>query len=62
MTQEERIISSLKLLGYKPEMMTFEDCFEQVLTDMMFLMQEIEIENKEFFKKQVNLYLQKPTN
>lgn len=62
MTQEERIISNLKLLGYKPEMMTFEDCFEQVLTDMMFLMQEIEIENKEFFKKQVNLYLQKPTN
>lgn len=62
MTQEERIISNLKLLGYKPEMMTFEDCFEQVLTDMMFLMQEIEIENKEYFKKQVNLYLQKPTN
>lgn len=62
MTQNERIISNLKLLGYKPEMMTFEDCFEQVLTDMMFLMQEIEIENKEYFKKQVNLYLQKPTN
>ena len=62
MTQEERIISNLKLLGYKPEMMTFEDCFEQVLTDMMFLMQEIEIENREYFKKQLNLYLQKPTN
>ena len=60
MEQKQRILHNLKILGFETDG-SFEDCVELLIEQHLLMMQEIEQDNKEFFKKELKRIL-KPTN
>ena len=61
MTQRERIKHNLKVLGFDINR-PLEDCVESLIEEHILIMQEIEHDNKEFFKKELKRITTIPTN
>ena len=60
-TKQQYLISTLKTLGFDTENKSFEKCFELLIEEHIRICMEIEVTNKEFFRKELNRIL-KPTN
>jgi hypothetical protein len=61
LTQRERIKHNLKILGFDTNK-TLEDCVENLIEQHILMMQEIEQDNKEFFKRELRKVVTSPTN
>jgi hypothetical protein len=58
---EKDLIETMQALGFKTEGKYFNKCVEELLLEHIKLMSEIEHDNKEYFKKELERIL-KPTN
>lgn len=59
MNQIERIQHNLSILGFEGKL---EDCVELLIEQHFLLMQEIEQDNKEFFKRELKRIVNTETN
>ena len=55
-------IETMKTLGIETEGLSYEKCVENLLNEHILLMQEIEQDNIEFFKRNLRLVSTQPTN
>lgn len=60
--QEQDILDTLNSLGFKTENKTFLRNVELLLAEHIRLMQEIEQDNKEYFRKELNRVATNPSN
>lgn len=61
MNQRERIQHNLEVLGFNTST-TLENCVEALIEEHLLMMQEIEMDNKEYFKKELKRVISIPTN
>lgn len=59
---KEYLIDTIKTLGFDVEGKSFERVVEELVHEHIRLMQEIEQDNKEFFKKELKKVITTPTN
>lgn len=62
MNRQENIIDTMKSLGFDTEGKSFLRNVELLLAEHIRLMQEIEQDNKEFFRKELNRVATNPSN
>ena len=55
-------IEVMETLGIKTEGLPYEKCVENLINEHILLMQEIEQDNIEFFKRNLKLISIRPTN
>lgn len=60
--REQNILETLNALGYKTDGKSFLRSIELLLAEHIRLMQEIEQDNKEFFRKELNRIATNPSN
>jgi len=59
--KQQYLLDTLKTLGFNTEGKSFEYCFELLIQEHIRVLMEVEVSNKEFFRKELNRVL-KPTN
>lgn len=59
---EREILDTMACLGFDVQGKSFLKNVEMLLQEHIRLMQEIEVDNKEFFRKELNRVINNPTN
>ena len=60
--REKEILDMMETLGFEVSGVPFVRAVELLLGEHIRLMQEIEIDNKEFFKRELERVVKQPTN
>jgi hypothetical protein len=60
--REKEILEMMETLGFEVRGVPFVRTVELLLGEHIRLMQEIEIDNKEFFKRELERVVKQPTN
>lgn len=60
--REKEILEMMETLGFEVSGVPFVRAVELLLGEHIRLMQEIEIDNKEFFKRELERVVKQPTN
>lgn len=60
--REKEILEMMETLGFEVRGVPFVRAVELLLGEHIRLMQEIEIDNKEFFKRELERVVKQPTN
>jgi hypothetical protein len=60
--REKEILDMMETLGFEVRGVPFVRTVELLLGEHIRLMQEIEIDNKEFFKRELERVVKQPTN